>query len=72
MITFRFVDDAARPFGRQFQYKTLAGAQAKAHRLVGGNPRLDPDGYAVHPRTGDCLFFQGVTFEQLFPRRSKP
>ena len=47
--------------------KTLAGARTKAHNLVTSRPKRDPDGYAVNPQTGGCLFFQGVTFEELFP-----
>jgi hypothetical protein len=66
MITLRFVNDPSKP-DRVFKYKTLAGARVRAHNLVTWHPRLDPDGYAVHPRSGDCLFFQGVTFDELFP-----
>lgn len=65
-IVFRFVDSPAGS-GRCSTYKTLAGAQRAAQRLVGSKPKRDHDGYAVHRVTGNCLFFQGVTFEQLFP-----
>ncbi len=52
---------------RIFRYKTLKGAQMKALTLVGHNPKLDPDGYAVERTTGNCLFFQGTSFGALFP-----
>jgi len=65
-IILRFVNDPSK-LGRKFEYKTLAGARKKAQSLVGKHPRLDPDGYAVHRVTGDCLFCQGATFDELFP-----
>ncbi len=65
VIQLRYVSNAP---DRTFRYKTLAGARARAHNLVGSNPKRDPDGYAVNRRTGDCLFFQNVTFEVLFPK----
>ena len=66
MITLTFVTG---PHSRDktYRYKTLGGAMKKAHSLVGRNPRLDPDGYAVSRSSGKCLFFQGSTFEELFP-----
>lgn len=56
--------------GRTFKYKTLAGARAKAHNLVTSRPKRDHDDYAVNPQTGGCLFYQGVTFEALFPTQN--
>jgi hypothetical protein len=64
-ITFRFVSQPGQ-FGRKFTFKTLKGAQAKAYRLVGRHPKIDPDGYYV-ARNGNCLFTSGVTTEELFP-----
>jgi hypothetical protein len=66
-ITFCYVTDPGKPDKRS-QYKTLKAAQAKAQKLVGESPKLDPDGYAVDRKTGNCLFFNGVTFEELFPK----
>jgi hypothetical protein len=66
MITLLYVNSSSAP-GRRFKYKTLAGARTKAHNLVGSNPKRDPDGYAVQRTTGNCLFFQGVSFVELFP-----
>lgn len=65
-IVLRFITTPTSS-GRRFEYKTLAGAKRAAHRLVGSKPKRDPDGYAVHRRSGNCLFFLGATFEQLFP-----
>jgi hypothetical protein len=65
MITLRYVD-APGKMGRTLKYKTLVGAQERAQKLVGAHPKRDPDGYAVGPN-GHCLFFQGATFEVLFP-----
>lgn len=69
MITFRYVTDPAH-MGKRFIFKTLEGAKAKAHKLVGTLPKLDPDGYAVNRTTGNCLFFFGTTFSELFPKES--
>jgi hypothetical protein len=66
MITLRFIDDHTKTFGRTFRYRTIAGARTKAHQLVGLNPKRDPDGYVSHRTTGNCLFFQGCTYEELF------
>lgn len=52
--------------GVPYSFLTVAGAQRRAEILVGPRPKLDPDGYAVGPK-GDCLFFTGITFEELFP-----
>lgn len=68
-ITFSFVNKPGA-LGRRFFYKTLAGARRKAHKLVGTKPRLDPDGYAV-ARNGDCLFFSGASFSDLWPDAAK-
>lgn len=67
MITLRYVTSPTST-GKAFKFKTLAGARTKARNLVGSYPKLDPDGYAVQRTTGNCLFFQGVTFDELFPR----
>jgi len=72
-ITLRFITDRYK-FGsrkmreRTFRYKTLEGARGRANSLVTAKPKIDPDGYAVHPTKGDCLVFIGITKEQLFPR----
>lgn len=67
-MVLRFIDSPLSR-GRTFRFKTLKGARAKAHRLVTATPKRDHDGYAVHPKTGDCLFFvEGCTFELLFPQ----
>jgi hypothetical protein len=72
MITLRFVNRPSS-LGRTFRFKTLAGAVRKARKLVGSHPLLDPDGYAVQRLTGNCLFFQGANYIDLFgqepPRR---
>lgn len=65
-ITFHYVTSAAGR-GRNSSFKTLVAAKKRAHALVGPHPKRDPDGYAVHRVTGNCLFFQGTTFEELFP-----
>ncbi len=65
-IQLRYVDSPIR-MGRTFKFKTLAGARTKAHNLVTSRPKRDHDDYAVHPQTGNCLFYQGVAFEELFP-----
>jgi hypothetical protein len=71
-ITLRFVTDSYK-FGsrkmreRTYKYKTLDKARGRAASLVTNKPKLDPDGYAVHPAKGDCLFFNGVTAKELFP-----
>ncbi len=65
-IKFRYVTDAYQP-SRVFKYKTLNGARRKARKLVGYEPKRDPDGYAVDRKTGNCLFIlEGTTFEELF------
>jgi len=64
-ITLRYVD-SPNASGRTFKFKTLVGARTKARKLVGSFPKQDPDGYAVSRLTGNCLFFQGVTFKELF------
>jgi len=63
-------DDGTRE--RTFKYKTLQRARGRAVSLVTNRPKLDPDGYAVHPVKGDCLFFNGVTAQELFPSLGQP
>jgi hypothetical protein len=65
VITLTFFDSPGAR-GRKFTFKTIAGAQRKAINLVGESPRLDPDGYAVHPKNGNCLYFSGVTASELW------
>lgn len=67
MITLTYVTSPTST-GRTFKFKTLTGARNKARTLVGSYPKIDPDGYAVQRTTGNCLFFQGTTFEELFPK----
>ncbi len=72
IITLRFVTDSRKLGSRKmsertFKYRTLVGARGRADSLVTGKPKMDPDGYAVHPTKGDCLFFQGTTAAELFP-----
>ena len=67
LITFRYVTNPAK-IGRKYSFKTLEGAQARAHKLVGQRPKVDPDGYVSHRRTGNCLFFFGCTLTELFPQ----
>ncbi len=56
------------PFGgRMSMLHSVEAARKRAHALVGAHPKKDPDGYAVSRRTGDCLFFSGTSFEELFP-----
>ena len=71
MITFNYVT-SANSKGRTFKYKTLGAAQKRASTLVGPHPKRDPDGYAVGRVSGNCLFFKGVTFEDLFPSAMDP
>lgn len=66
MIRLTYVNSPASR-GRKAQYDSLEKARKAAHKLVGPHPKRDPDGYAVDRVTGNCLFFQGVTFEVLFP-----
>jgi len=67
MIILRYVNSPSS-LGVTFKYQKLSAAQARAHRLVTATPKRDPDGYAVHPKTGNCLFLvEGVTFTELFP-----
>lgn len=70
MITFTYVTSAHK--GQIFKYKTLAAAQKKAEALVGPHPKRDPDGYAVARLSGNCLFFRGCAFENLFPSAMDP
>lgn len=63
-ITLRYVCDTGE---RTYKYKSVDWAIRRARRLVGSTPKIDPDGYAVHRGNGNCLFFIGVTKEQLFP-----
>lgn len=65
-ITLTLIEHSVSDRGRKFKYKTLKGAQKKAHDLVGRFPKHDPDGYAVSRLSGHCLFFLGTTFEELF------
>jgi len=71
MITLNYVT-SANSKGRTFKYKTLDAAQKRAFTLVGPHPKRDPDGYAVAKLSGNCLFFWGVTFEDLFPDAMAP
>jgi hypothetical protein len=67
MIVLRYVNSPTSR-GVTFKYQTLLGAMKRAHRLVTATPKRDHDGYAVHPKTGNCLFLvEGVTFNELFP-----
>lgn len=66
LIQLRWVSSPSS-LGRTFKYKSLRAAQTKAHKLVTAHPKRDHDDYAVHPQTGNCLFYQGTTFEALFP-----
>jgi hypothetical protein len=67
VITLCYVTSPTRG-GVTFKFKTLKGAQSKAHQLLGVNPKRDPDGYAVSRTTGNCIFIrEGCTFEELFP-----
>ena len=65
-ITLRWISKSST-VGVKFKYKTLAAARRKAAMLVTNKPKRDPDGYAVHPRWGHCLFFSGVDYKTLFP-----
>ena len=54
-------------------YKTIEGARRAAEKAVTAHPRFDPDGYAVHPVNGTCLFAtEGVSYWALFPEVVEP
>lgn len=72
MILLRYISSPTSR-GATFKYKTVEKARLKAHQLVTATPKRDPDGYAVHPTLGNCLFLvEGVTFEELFGAWSEP
>lgn len=67
VITFVVISHVkGRRRERRIRYKTLGGARRGAHRIVGPNPRFDPDGYAVSRHSGICLFVLGAGMYELF------
>lgn len=66
-IVLTFVTGPGYPNPSRLTYKTLSGARNKAHKMVGANPKRDPDGYAVNRKNGVCLFVvSGCKYSDLF------
>jgi hypothetical protein len=65
-ITLRYVTKPGSA-GTTLHYTTLPRAQKAAQSKVGSVAGIASDRMSVISPDGHCLFFKGVTFEELFP-----